>query len=152
MVVYKNGDILNATENIICHQVNVEGVMGGGLAKQIASAYPKVLINYKQLCKCFEYDYEKLKGFYQFIRVSDNQQICNCFTQKPVNVLKELIKIFTDVGDVVIDPVAGSGSTLRACAELDRSCYGFEIKKDFCKDAEEKMLKNIDRQMSIFDI
>ena len=73
-------------------------------------------------------------------------------TQKPVNVLKELIKIFTDVGDVVIDPVAGSGSTLRACAELNRSCYGFEIKKNFCKDAEEKMLKNIDSQMSIFDL
>ena len=62
-------------------------------------------------------------------------------TQKPVNVLKRLIEIFTDEGDVVIDPVAGSGSTLRACAELNRSCYGFEIKKNFYKDAQEKMLK-----------
>lgn len=61
-------------------------------------------------------------------------------TQKPVRVLKELIEIFTDKGDVVIDPCAGSGSTLRACMELDRSCYGFEIKKDFCKEAKEKML------------
>lgn len=49
-------------------------------------------------------------------------------TQKPVSVLKRLIEIYTDPGDVVIDPVAGSGSTLRACAELNRSCYGFEIK------------------------
>ena len=73
-------------------------------------------------------------------------------TQKPVNVLKELIKIFTDEGDVVIDPCAGSGSTLRACAEMNRSCYGFEIKKDFCKDSAEQMLNNIDRQMTIFDI
>lgn len=72
-------------------------------------------------------------------------------TQKPVKVLKELIKIFTDEGDVVIDPVAGSGSTLRACAELNRSGYGFEIKKDFCKKAGEQMLKNIDRQITIFD-
>jgi len=72
-------------------------------------------------------------------------------TQKPVKVLKELIKIFTDEGDVVIDPVAGSGSTLRACAELNRSGYGFEIKKDFCKKASEQMLDNIDRQISIFD-
>lgn len=63
-------------------------------------------------------------------------------TQKPVNVLKKLIEIFTDEGDVVIDPVAGSGSTLRACAELNRSCYGFEIKKDFVRDAKEKMLKD----------
>ena len=61
-------------------------------------------------------------------------------TQKPVNLLKKLIEIFTDEGDVVIDPVAGSGSTLRACAELNRNCYGFEIKKDFYKQAKEKMI------------
>lgn len=63
-------------------------------------------------------------------------------TQKPIPLLKRLIEIFTDEGDVVIDPVAGSGSTLRACMETNRSCYGFEIKKDFCKDAREKMLVN----------
>lgn len=63
-------------------------------------------------------------------------------TQKPVSVLKKLIKIFTDEGDVVIDPVAGSGSTLRACAELKRSCYGFEIKKDFYTKAKEKMISD----------
>ena len=72
-------------------------------------------------------------------------------TQKPVNLLKELIKIFTDEGDVVIDPCAGSGSTLRACEELKRNCYGFEIKKNFYKDAKEKMLSNIDIQTSLFD-
>lgn len=64
-------------------------------------------------------------------------------TQKPIPVLKKLISIFTDAGDVVIDPVAGSGSTLRACAELNRNCYGFEIKKDFYKDAKERMLSNV---------
>ena len=73
-------------------------------------------------------------------------------TQKPINVLKELIKIFTDEGDVVIDPCCGSASTLRACAELNRSCYGFEIKKNFCKDAKDKMLNDIDRQISIFEL
>jgi site-specific DNA-methyltransferase (adenine-specific) len=57
-------------------------------------------------------------------------------TQKPVNVLKKLIEIFTDEGDVVIDPCAGSGSTLVAALELNRKAYGFEIKKDFYKDAK----------------
>jgi site-specific DNA-methyltransferase (adenine-specific) len=61
-------------------------------------------------------------------------------TQKPVPILKRLIEIFTDVGDVVIDPVAGSGTTLRAAAELNRNAYGFEIKKKYYKDAQEKML------------
>ena len=68
-------------------------------------------------------------------------------TQKPVPVLKELIRIFTDPGDVVIDPVAGSASTLRACAECGRSCYGFEIKKDFYRLAKEKMLSTVQPEL-----
>lgn len=61
-------------------------------------------------------------------------------TQKPITVLKKLIKIFTDPGDVVIDPCCGSGSTLRAAYELERSAYGFEIDRRFYKQAKEKML------------
>lgn len=61
-------------------------------------------------------------------------------TQKPVNLLKELIEIFTDEGDVVIDPCAGSGSTLRAAYELNRHSYGFEIDREFYKKAKEEML------------
>jgi site-specific DNA-methyltransferase (adenine-specific) len=56
-------------------------------------------------------------------------------TQKPVKLLEKLISIFTDEGDVVIDPVAGSGSTLVAADNLNRKAYGFEIKKDFHKAA-----------------
>lgn len=69
-------------------------------------------------------------------------------TQKPVNVLKRLIEIFTDEGDVVIDPCAGSGSTLRAALELGRSSYGFEIDRKFYDEAKEKML-NSDIQLSL---
>ncbi|MFT8407940.1 DNA-methyltransferase [Liquorilactobacillus satsumensis] len=61
-------------------------------------------------------------------------------TQKPIPVLKRLIEIFTDVGDVVIDPCAGSGSTLRAAMELNRPAYGFEIMKDMYKQAKEQMI------------
>ena len=52
-------------------------------------------------------------------------------TQKPVELLETLIKIFTDEGDVVIDPCAGSGSTIIAAIKNKRKGYGFEIKKDF---------------------
>lgn len=62
-------------------------------------------------------------------------------TQKPVSVLKRLIEIFTDEGDIVIDPVCGSGSTLRAAAELNRNSYGFEVSKEFYTKAKEVMLK-----------
>lgn len=67
-------------------------------------------------------------------------------TQKPVKLLERLIEIFTDPGDVVIDPVAGSGSTLVAAENMGRKSYGFEIKKNFFKDAtkwieENKLIK-----------
>ena len=64
-------------------------------------------------------------------------------TQKPVVLLKRLITIFTDPGDVVIDPCAGSASTLRAAFELGRHSYGFEIVKDFYEKAQRQMLTNM---------
>lgn len=64
-------------------------------------------------------------------------------TQKPIEILKTLIEIFTDKGDVVIDPCAGSGTTLRAAFLTGRNSYGFEIEKNFYKDAKEKVLTNL---------
>lgn len=77
-------------------------------------------------------------------------------TQKPVKLLKRLIEISTDPGDVVIDPCAGSGSTLRAAYELGRNSYGFEIDREMCKKAREQMLSGMERdemreQTSLFD-
>lgn len=63
--------------------------------------------------------------------------------QKPVNVLKQLIEIFTDPGDVVIDPCAGSGTTLRAARELGRSAFGFEIDRNFYNRSKDEMLGEI---------
>lgn len=60
-------------------------------------------------------------------------------TQKPVNVLKKLIEVFTDEGDIVIDPCAGSGSTLQAAYELGRTSYGFEVSTKFYDEAMAKM-------------
>lgn len=72
--------------------------------------------------------------------------------QKPVAVLKKIIEIFTDEGDVIIDPCCGSGSTLRAAAEMGRSAFGFEIDRNFYQRAKEEMLNfEKDNQMSIFD-
>ena len=60
--------------------------------------------------------------------------------QKPVNLMKRLIEIFTDEGDVVIDPCFGSGSTARAAVETGRAFYGFEINKEFYRRAKEEMV------------
>lgn len=49
------------------------------------------------------------------------------------------MEMINDPGDVVIDPVAGSGTTLLAAENLGRESYGFEIKKDFVRAFEEKI-------------
>lgn len=90
-----------------------------------------------------------IKDWFEFER--DGKEVPKIHpTQKTVNLLKRLIEIYTDEGDVVIDPVAGSGSTLRACKELNRSCYGFEIKKDFYRKATEQMLSSNSVQEKMF--
>ncbi len=93
---------------------------------------------------------------------NDGRMIFNCFdwvidnetpkihpTQKPIPLLRRLIEIFTDKGDVVIDPCAGSGSTLLAAAQLDRRAYGFEIKKDFFRQANDLVLSDIQKSLFV---
>lgn len=92
---------------------------------------------------------------------NDGSMIFNCFdwprdnktpkihpTQKPVPLLERLIEIFTDPDDVVIDPCAGSGTSLLAAIQMHRKAYGFEIKKDFFSKARDKVLSSF--QMSLF--
>lgn len=91
---------------------------------------------------------------------NDGRMIFNCMemqrdtrtpkvhpTQKPVSLLEKLIEIFTDPGDVVIDPCAGSGTTLLAAANCGRKAYGFEIKKDFYKSATNIVLPCVQRKL-----
>ena len=70
-------------------------------------------------------------------------------TQKPVQLLQRLVELFTDPDDVVIDPCAGSGSTLIAAAGLGRKAYGFEIKKNIYAEACEMIRTNI--QFDLFN-
>ena len=43
-------------------------------------------------------------------------------TAKPIKLLERLIKISTDEGDYVLDPMCGSGTTGEACEKLNRKC------------------------------
>ena len=61
-------------------------------------------------------------------------------TQKPIRTIANIVRIFTDEGDVVIDPVAGSAVTLKACEILGRHSYGFEVSRDIYKKAKKEML------------
>ena len=107
---------------------------------RIVGATEYALVLYREKLPKFRNDGHMVLNWMKWER--DNKKLYPKIhpTQKPVNLLKRLVEIFTDPGDVVIDPVAGSGATLRACAELGRTCYGFEVDRDFYKAAKEKML------------
>ena len=79
--------------------------------------------------------------------IKDNNIVKIHPTQKSTKVLKQLISLFTDVGDVVIDPCAGSGSTLIAAAQLNRKAYGFEIKKEFVAKFNTMLKTNIQKNL-----
>lgn len=112
---------------------------------KIVGATEYAIVLYREKLPKFNNDGKMIFNWFEWKRDNTVPKIHP--TQKPISVLKRLIEIFTDPGDVVIDPVAGSATTLRACAELNRSCYGFEIKKNFYKDAKEKMLTNVQQSI-----
>ena len=60
-------------------------------------------------------------------------------TQKPVDLMKELVELHTFEGQLVFDPFMGSGSTGVACKELNRGFIGCELNKEFCDKAKEKI-------------
>ena len=75
-----NGDLLKAKEDIICHQVNCQGVMGGGIAKQIKNKYPEVYREYLEIVKNPE-SKKHLLGHASFTKTNDNKIIFNLFGQ-----------------------------------------------------------------------
>ena len=98
---------------------------------RIVGATEYALVLYKDKLPKFNNNGKMIFNWFEWKRDKNCPKIHP--TQKSVIILKQLIEIFTDKNENVIDPVAGSGSTLRACAEIGRNGYGFEIKKDFYK-------------------
>lgn len=92
------------------------------------------LLLYREKLPKFRNKGKMVFNCFDWVKDTDSEKLHP--TQKPLGLLKQLIELFTDPGDVVIDPVAGSGSTLVAAEQLGRKAYGFEIKKDFYTGAK----------------
>jgi site-specific DNA-methyltransferase (adenine-specific) len=60
-------------------------------------------------------------------------------TQKPVALLEELIKTFSNEGDVVLDNCMGSGSTGVACKNTNRNFIGIELDENYFNIAEKRI-------------
>lgn len=59
----------------------------------------------------------------------------------PVELPRRCIKLFTFVGDTVLDPFLGSGSTLVACLQTNRRGIGVDIDRNYCCLARERIVK-----------
>lgn len=80
MIKEYGGDLLNSKCDIICHQVNMQGIMGGGLARQIAIKYPECEEQYKNFAGHHSNIY--LGGNVHFYKEYGKRQvIANCFSQ-----------------------------------------------------------------------
>lgn len=60
-------------------------------------------------------------------------------TQKPLALVEELVKTFTNEGDLVLDNCMGSGTTGLACKNLNRNFIGIEMNEEYFKIAKERI-------------
>ena len=88
MIKIVEGNILNAKEDIIGHQVNCMGVMGSGLAKQVRNKYPEVYNHYVQTVNWVKEENKRgnikndnLLGSCVFSKTNDGKTIANIFGQ-----------------------------------------------------------------------
>ena len=93
MIIHVPGDLLKLQKemniDVICHQVNCQGVMGSGIAKQIRETYPQVYENYVIKCKAMaEFGTHSMLGNIQLVPLYEDfykdikhQQVCNMFAQ-----------------------------------------------------------------------
>ena len=96
MLNFRNGNLLDADVEYICHQVNCQGRMGSGIAKSIRERWPVVYTEYRakfdemeekliEVCGSWESQVDisdVLLGDVQLVRVGDNKTVVNLFAQQ----------------------------------------------------------------------
>jgi site-specific DNA-methyltransferase (adenine-specific)/modification methylase len=60
-------------------------------------------------------------------------------TQKPLELVKTLVRAFSYEGETVLDPMLGSGTTMLACRDLKRSCVGIEIEPRYVEICKKRL-------------
>jgi site-specific DNA-methyltransferase (adenine-specific) len=62
-------------------------------------------------------------------------------TQKPIELIKWILKYYSKIGDTILDPTMGSGTTIIACKQMNRNFIGIEKDEKIYKDAVERINK-----------
>jgi DNA modification methylase len=77
-------------------------------------------------------DYKNIGTVCQVNNKTRNELINKHPATMPIELPEIYIEAVTDKGNIVVDPFAGSGTTLIACEKLDRQCFAMEISPDYC--------------------
>ena len=64
-------------------------------------------------------------------------------TEKPLPLMRELVSLFTDPGETILDPFMGSGTTLRAAKDLGRRCIGIELEEKWAEVAAKRLAQEV---------
>lgn len=82
MITYVKGNLLDSNCDYICHQVNCQGVMGSGIAKQIRERWPEVYEEYMAYCKYCNKHGLSMLGHNVDVPVDDyEKRVVNMFSQ-----------------------------------------------------------------------
>lgn len=63
-------------------------------------------------------------------------------TEKPVDLMRQLVDATTSPGELVVDPFCGTGATGVACADAGRSFIGCEIRTEYCQTARARIRRD----------
>lgn len=69
----------------------------------------------------------------------------------PIELPRRCIKLFTFVGDTVLDPFLGSGTTLIACAQTGRVGIGVDVDENYCKLAKKRLIQEANIEQMKFE-
>ena len=64
-------------------------------------------------------------------------------TGKPLELMKHLVGMFSDDGNLILDPFMGSGTTLRAAKDLGRKAIGIELEEKYCEIAAQRLAQEV---------
>ena len=109
MVTIIRGDLLEAKAPFICQQVNCQGAMGSGLAKQIADKWPDVKNEYIRMCNKLHKD-TNLLGKVQFVKLTDK--------------LPTVVNVFGQYDYGHFGPYTDYVALRKAFREINRKCRG----------------------------
>jgi len=76
-------------------------------------------------------------GLFKYPSVSSKERIHP--TQKPVQLMEDLVRIHSNENDVILDPFLGSGSTGIACVNTNRSFIGMEVNEEYFNKAKNRI-------------